>query len=282
MPRPSTSAIGVSERYRLALTDVPVRGVAGERLGRGTGSSLEFQDRRAYAAGDDVRHLDWRAFARTDQLYVRQYREEILPRVDLVVDASRSMGLHERKAQATVDLAAILALAARAEGLSLNVVRAGARPEPVEIERLTAAGLEFDGASALDRGMAELAPLLRTGALRIVLSDFLFPHEPRALLRALLARGGGLIVVQLLDRDERDPPLDAASRLVDCESRATHDLVIDRAAIERYRGRLKRLCDELETEARRLGARHASLTAEGELASLCRDRLVPAGILAPA
>ena len=63
----------------------------GDQLGRGTGASLEFQDRRSYVAGDDLRHLDWRAYARTDQLMLRLYREEILPHVEIVVDASRSM-----------------------------------------------------------------------------------------------------------------------------------------------------------------------------------------------
>ncbi len=282
MPRPTTQALALSERYRLALADVPTRGIAGERLGRGTGSSLEFQDRRAYSVGDDVRHLDWRAFARTDQLYVRQYREEILPRVDLIVDASRSMGLHARKAQAAVDLATLLALGARADGLSVSVVRSATRPEPVDLERLSSAGLELDGTLPLDRALAELTPFLRPGSLRVVLSDFLYPHDARALLRGLLGRGGGLIVLQLLDREEREPSFSSALRLTDCETQVVHDLVIDRPTIERYRERLGRLSSTLEAEARRMGARHASLTGGDDLAQQCRGLLVPAGILAPA
>src|SRR5262245_56058583 len=101
MPAPSRRVQELAERYRIALVETNLRGVLGERIGRGTGSSLEFQDRRGYASGDDVRHLDWRAYARTDQLLVRVYREEILPRIDLLVDASRSMAIDESKAQAT-------------------------------------------------------------------------------------------------------------------------------------------------------------------------------------
>ena len=86
MPSPGPDAARLAEVYRLALGERRNRGPAGERLGKGTGASLEFQDRRVYAAGDDVRHLDWAAYARTDQMMVRLYREEVLPTVELLVD----------------------------------------------------------------------------------------------------------------------------------------------------------------------------------------------------
>ena len=282
MPRPSPEAHTLAERYRLALLETPTRGVMGERMGRGVGSSLEFQDRRAYSVGDDVRHLDWRAFARTDQLMVRQYREEILPRVDLVLDASRSMGHDAEKAQLAVDLAVLLAKSGRADGLHVNVVRAGDRPEPLPLERLESDGVEFDGRGTLDTALAGLGALLRPGSLRVLVGDLLFPHEPRALLQPLAGRGGGLAIVQVLAREEVEPTLSSALRLVDCESGATLDLVVDRVTIDRYRERLARLSKALEDETRRLGARHARIVAGASLGDACRDLLVPARIVAPA
>ncbi|MEO1999754.1 MAG: DUF58 domain-containing protein, partial [Planctomycetaceae bacterium] len=68
-----------ADRYQLGLPSTPIRGIAGELLGRGTGSSLEFQEYREYLPGDDVRHLDWAAYARSDSLMVRLYREEVSP-----------------------------------------------------------------------------------------------------------------------------------------------------------------------------------------------------------
>lgn len=282
MPRPSPDAHALAERYRLALLETPPRGVMGEHRGRGVGSSLEFQDRRAYAAGDDVRHLDWRAFARTDQMLVRQYREEILPRVDLVVDASRSMGFHAEKAQAATDVAALVAFAARANGVAVSVVRAAERAEPVALDALAAHGIAFDGRTPFDAAMASVGGLLRPGSMRVLVSDFLFPHEPRALLRPLAARGGGLAVVQVLAREESAPTSSSALRLVDCESEATLDLVVDRAAVERYLERLERATRALDEESRRLGARFARIDAGTGLAEQCRDVLVPASVLVPA
>ena len=106
MPSPSPEALALGARYALRWAELPWRGAAGERLGKGVGSSLEFQERRAYVPGDDVRHLDWAAYARSDQLMVRLYREEILPRIDLVVDGSRSMAVDAEKAQLATDLVA--------------------------------------------------------------------------------------------------------------------------------------------------------------------------------
>ena len=77
--------------YQLGLSRLPMAGLTGELLGRGTGSSLEFQEYREYMPGDDIRHLDWAAYGRTDSLMIRLYREEISPRTEILLDASRSM-----------------------------------------------------------------------------------------------------------------------------------------------------------------------------------------------
>src|SRR5512134_4097662 len=77
--------------YQLGIPRMPVAGRSGELLGRGTGSSVEFQEYREYLPGDDIRHVDWAAYARSDALMVRLYREEISPRVQVLLDASRSM-----------------------------------------------------------------------------------------------------------------------------------------------------------------------------------------------
>ena len=83
--------------YQLGLPRIPVSGRSGELLGRGTGTSLEFQEYREYMPGDDIRHLDWAAYARSDHLMVRLFREEISPRMEIVLDVSRSMSTSPEK-----------------------------------------------------------------------------------------------------------------------------------------------------------------------------------------
>src|SRR6185312_362794 len=104
-------------RYALGLPRQAPVGVAGAALGQRAGSSLEFRDHREYQPGDDLRHIDWNAFARSDQLSVKVFREEITPHLDVVLDASRSMALEgTAKERATLALAALLVTAAANAG----------------------------------------------------------------------------------------------------------------------------------------------------------------------
>ena len=56
------------------------------------GISVEFAQHRQYVAGDDIRHIDWKVFAKTDKIYLKQYLEETNLRLICIVDASESMG----------------------------------------------------------------------------------------------------------------------------------------------------------------------------------------------
>ncbi len=56
------------------------------------GFSVEFAEHRQYGPGDEIRHIDWRAFGKTDRYFVKEYEEETNLRAYLVVDSSGSMG----------------------------------------------------------------------------------------------------------------------------------------------------------------------------------------------
>ncbi|MCC7013373.1 MAG: DUF58 domain-containing protein [Planctomycetes bacterium] len=281
MPRPRSSALELAQRWKLALDRTPPRGPAGERLGRGTGSSLEFQDRRAYSVGDDVRHVDWRALARTDQVLVRLWREEVLARVEIVVDASRSMAIAPEKEQLAVDLTALLARAALEAGAQPAVVRLDARPRLVALDELDSKGLEFDGRAPLLESTRAASSLFRNGAVQIVLSDFLSPHDATELVRPLGARAGALALVQVLTPDESLPPVGVAQRLIDCETDEALDLVLDAPTVAAYCKRLQRLTDALDVEARRARGRFVQLSTAHSLESICRERLAREGLLTP-
>ncbi|MCP3861186.1 MAG: DUF58 domain-containing protein, partial [Phycisphaeraceae bacterium] len=112
--------------YRLVLPGHPLAGRLGERLGRGAGSSLEFMDFRNYVPGDDLRHVDWQAYARTGQLTVRLFREETAPSLDVIADTTRSMGVTEGKARALLDLVdAAAEWSARAGGVARRLAAGG-------------------------------------------------------------------------------------------------------------------------------------------------------------
>ncbi len=282
MPAPSPDATALGRAFRLTLAEAPRRGLAGAVLGRGPGASLEFHDRRAYAAGDDVRHLDWRALARTDQLMVRLHREEVAPELELVVDASRSMAVEPAKAQRLVDLVAFFDAAARGAGLRTRVLRLGARPERLEPDRFLAEGVTCDDAAPLGHGLAALAPLLRPDSVRVLVSDLLSPGDAAGHVRELAARAGGLGVVQVLGERDARPEVGDTVRLVDAESGEPVDLVLDRRTVEAYLARLARLESAWAEAVQRRGGLFARTLASEPLDLVARGALLRAGIVEPA
>ena len=200
---------------RGARRGIPARDAAyadggriGERLGSGTGSSLEFQDYRWYAPGDDLRHVDWAAYARSELLAVRLYREEVAPRVDLVLDVSRSMAVTDGKLRALWRLCGAAGVRVRVDGCRLardhHACRRSASARPARGHR-TRPGLQR-ALSALEGAHLPL----RRRSLRLVVSDFLFPHDPDALVRRLARDGASLAIVQLRSATKPSPALKAA------------------------------------------------------------------------
>jgi uncharacterized protein (DUF58 family) len=269
-------AVRAAAAFRLALPRTPIGGRVGERLGSGTGSSLEFQDYRPYAPGDDLRHVDWAAYARSEMLAVRLYREEVAPRIDLVLDISRSMVVTEQKGRAYGELSGLLACACASTVADCRVVTtSGSQPHtlnvPEDIERV----LACDGTmSAIEQPHLPL----RRRSLRVVISDFLFPHDADAVVSRLARDSAMLAIVQLTLRDEAEPTVEGARRLVDVEGRGELDLMIDDTAVHEYRARFNRLRLGLSRAARRTGARFAHVVAGTSIREMARS-LAAAGIL---
>jgi len=259
--------------FELAPTFVPrlgfrPRGTSGEHLGPGVGASLEFEDRRSYSPGDDLRHVDWRALARTDELMVRVHREEVQPRLDVLVDASRSMAAEPEKAQTTVDLAALFAASGHAAGFRVRLVRLGAVVRRLELDELRSEGLTFDEVVPLGETLHFARPSLAPGSLRFCLSDFL-TEEPPGL--ASLVGGGGAALVQILGSWEADPPVGGQFKLIDAEGGAGRDLALDPGLVASYKQRLERLVDELVDESRRLGMRYLQVKSGAGLVEIARN-----------
>lgn len=279
--RPRAEALAEAERWELSEPFQARRGHAGERLGSGTGASLEFQDRRVYVAGDDVRHIDWRAFGRSDQLLVRQFREEVLPRVELLVDDSASMGVGEDKRALAVDLPVLMRRAARAAGASVTTFALGDTPRRLDPDELEQRGLALNGRRPLLEALGETRTLLAHGALRILISDLLSPLDPVLLARRLASGAGGVLVLQLLSTEDVAPPIGAALRLTDAETGGSRDLVVDEAAGKRYTKRLEALSDGVREGLRRHGGRFVQISGRGDVADVARNVLAPAGVLSP-
>src|SRR6187549_639550 len=134
-------ALKAAARWRLPFSRQAWRGLSGNWLGVGAGSSLDFQDHRTYVPGDDPRHIHWQAFARTGALTMKLYRAEVAPFVDVTVDVSASMSFTAEKAARTDELVAFCVECADRAGAPVRVQSAAGRtvhavaPEEVRAER---------------------------------------------------------------------------------------------------------------------------------------------------
>jgi uncharacterized protein (DUF58 family) len=269
--------------FRLLMPAVRTSGRTGNLLGRGAGSSLEFQEYREYLPGDDVRHLDWAAYARSDALMVRLYREEISPQVEVLLDASRSMTTNPTKSQTARQLAAAFVLWSSQLGGGGGVSVLDDANIPVrltvgDLERLGA--IPFDGRSSPAESVHRLT--LRRQAVRVLISDFLFDADPEPLIRKCAAGAGALWVLQLLSRWESSPTELGGRRLSDVETGAEADVVLNPAAIAAYSQRLKSLQETLRESCRRVRAVFLVLISDDGLRELCRRDLCAARLLEPA
>ena len=270
------ASIRAAAQVRLAMPRVPLRGRAGERLGAGLGASLEFEDYRPYGPGDDLRHVDWAAYARTEVLAVRLYRDEVAPRVDLLIDNSRSMTVTGEKFRAHAELSGLLALACASTVADTRVITAsGAEPRPLHVPE------DLDSVFACDARLSALEGghlPLRRGSVRLVVSDFLFPHDADALIARLARDCAWLAVVQLVAAEEAEPVPEGGRRLVDVEGGGELDLVIDEPAVRDYHARFARLRLGLSKAARRVGAPFVYLVAGTPLREVARA-LAAAGVV---
>lgn len=280
------AATEAAARLRLPLRSRSWQGQAGEFSGSGTGSSLDFQDHRAYAPGDDPRHINWQAYARTGSYTMKLFREEVSPRVDLVLDASASMFFDPDKARRTAELLYLATESCTAAGASLRIhaLRGDAclplEPADVHAHRWYERIEAMEPADpALPPDLAKAAP--RANSIRVLVSDLLFPGDPEPLLRQLGQRHGTTIVFAPWLATEARPPWDGPCEMLEIERGTRHPQRIDPPTLRRYHEAYDQHFALWSSACRRHQAALARIPATGELAiALFRDA-VPVGALEP-
>lgn len=280
--RSDPEVVQAASMFQLGLPRSPVSGSSGELLGRGSGTSLEFQEHRQYFPGDDIRHLDWAAYARSDNLMIRLYREEISPRLEVLLDVTRSMTTAPQKTRVAKQLAALFAVLSGTLGGRPTIWLAGdQRPAlSLQAEMIDALeGADCNSTASLAELIAEHQLPLRRQAVRVVVSDFLFPLDPEPFVRRLASDASVLWIVQVLTQWEADPAVSGGTRLIDIETGNETELFLNRRVIDEYKQRLERLQEDLAIQARRCHATFVPVIADKGLPGICRDELCRSGVL---
>jgi uncharacterized protein (DUF58 family) len=266
--------------------------VAGLHRSPDFGFSQEFAEYRAYTPGDDLRHVDWNVFARSERMYLKRYRGETNSPLTVLLDASNSMqfGSHSvNKMDYARYLAAslfYLAIHGQRDAAGLitfddeirNYIRPSTRQGP--LQRLLA-GLEQAEARArtdLAKPMRYFQELVRRRGMVLIVSDFW--DSPESIIRTiepLRFRGNEVVLFHVLDPEDVRPQLNGPSILVDLETEQQLEVTPDYTKKE-YREKIETHLADLRDRTQAAGMGYYLLMTDRPLDAALREYLTLRGV----
>jgi len=280
----SSQASQVAEQLRLPLRSQVWKGLSGEFRGAGVGSSMDFQDHRTYVPGDDPRHINWQAYARTGQYTMKLYREEVRPVIDLFIDMSDSMFFDPLKADRSAQLVYFLTHSALRAGASLRstLIRGneikGIPSESILSHKWIDEGLALKPSDPACPPAMDRAPI-RPNAIRVLVSDLLFEATPAPIVRALTDRQGSGLIFSPTLRSESEPEWEGNCDFIDAEKKSKHPHRINSQILERYKSAYKTHFQLWYDSAIRHRTLITRVPAEGELHKVLTQTALQQGAL---
>jgi len=246
------------------------------------GFSAEFSQYRHYRPGDDLKHVDWKALARTDRLYTRQFRETTNLSALFVLDVSRSMNFGG-KFDLARQVTAVLGTLVLDQGDAAGVLAVDDRPRLVpprgghhhlrvflsQLAHLTPAG----GARLAD-ALKQAATVMKRRGLVIVVSDFYDDEDALPQVRRLARMGHDVVVVHTLAREELALDMGGAAEFVDLETGST--LMVQPSAVrEGYIAAVQQWLTSVHDTVTRDGMEYLRLVTGSPLEPALRRFLMP-------
>lgn len=237
--------------------------IAGLHKSPDFGFSQEFAEYRAYTPGDDLRHVDWNVFARTERAYLKRYRGETNSQLTIMLDTSASMGYSSHgitKLDYGRFLAVSLAYLANQQRDASGVIifdddvrnyvppstRQGQFMRVAHAVEKAQLGTRTDFAKPFIHFQA----FLRRRGIVVVISDFY--EQPETVIKTvepLRFRGNDLMLFHVLDPQEIRPKLKEPVLLVDMETKDALE-VSPEYAREEYAPKIDAHIDALQKKAR--------------------------------
>jgi len=247
--------------------------VAGRHKSPHRGSSVEFAEYRKYVQGDDTRRLDWKAYARSDRYYIKEFEADTNLRAYMVMDSSGSMNFFSEEHLPKIDYAKRLAAAlcylivnqGDAAGLAccndkLQIeIPPARRASHLQNVFKTIDELKPQGETGLVDALHSIAEKAGRRALIVIFSDlFTDPNDLADALQHLRYRKHDVAIFHLLDQQEIDFTFDRPHRFVDMEDNTTlvvePNLIADeyQKALAEYLTEIQNICNDATVDYRRL------------------------------
>lgn len=268
---------------------VPMLGnIAGRHKSPNRGSSVEFAEYRKYVQGDDTRRLDWKAYARTDRYYIKEFEADTNLRAYFVMDSSGSMnfqtGENPAKIEVAKKIAASLAYLAADQGDAAGLscvneklhIEIPARSRPAHLQHIfeTLNSIKPKGETGLVNALHEVAEKVAQRALVIIISDFFCdPEELEKALAHLQHRKHDIAVFHIMDRQEIDFDLERPYRFVDLEDGSS--VVAEPQLIaDEYRSAIEHFLQQVRTHCYDVNADYHMVTTDLDIEKFIRNFLI--------
>lgn len=210
--------------------------IAGLHKSPKRGFSVEFTDYRHYYRGDDMRHVDWKLYGRSDKLYIKQYEDETNVRAYILLDSSASMSYASEsmsKLEYGRTLASALAYFIMRQRDAVGLITFDdkirdyipAKARQLHLIRILRSLHELTPGTKTDivRPLTELAMTLKRKSLVILISDMLEDEQTTIrTLQQLRAMGNEVIVFHVLDEQELHFNFNESSEFIDMETAEAH------------------------------------------------------------
>ena len=222
--------------FRLNISDKLAFIRMGERQGRHRGSSIDFQEHRSYFPGDDIRFIDWSASARTDNLMLKTFHEEISPVLEICLDCSPSMAITSEKWYRAIQILAFLWELAKSDHCLTKVYTfSDTASRLLDIQENSLRKLIPKG-NGLESILKYPQPFQKN-SIRIIISDFLISENLSAVTNSLFRECSLGLGLRILDPFEMEPTPVGGFQLVDSETGEQISLRITKEICDKYKQR---------------------------------------------
>jgi uncharacterized protein (DUF58 family) len=221
-----TEFLAELDRFTLLVRKRVSTAYTGARRSVKVGRGISPVGYREYRKGDDFKFVDWKVYARTEKLYVREHEEERSLAVHLLLDASSSMGFGEKFSFASMVSVGFAYMAIK-ENEKFSISKFGEMLEPGETKggrrNLFWAMEDLDrtapsGGTDFKRTAEQFDLTIRSTSLVVVISDFL--DDVESIIAGIYKLSvHDLILIQILDPAEADLDFEGDLRFIDMESK---------------------------------------------------------------
>ncbi len=278
------------ERMQVASSRMARGTQTGKRRSRSTGSSIEFADYRPYTPGDDLRQLDWNAYARSGKLFLKKFLDEQELHISLYIDCSTSMSYGEpSKFLRAVQLAAAVGYLSLHHFDYVSVyafndsVRASLRSlhGKGKVRQLFAflQSLGCGGPGAINQALRSGQAVQGKPGVSLIFSDFLYEDGYEQGINFLQAARQEVHLIQLMTAEERDPRYEGGLRLIDSETERHKEISFSPQLLAAYRRSVEAYRQQLAAYAFGRGIGYVDVSPEQPLEEILFHVLKQRGII---